>query len=381
MAKSMEYADSRPMVGSAGKATSTPVKARRKKIPGAKKIRLKELPAFTRQMSAMLSAGMPIVQTLIALEGQTEHKVFQTVIGGVRSLIEGGSSLTEAMTQYPDVFEELYVSMLEAGEKGGLLADTTERLAYYLEAQAKLRRKVISAMMYPAIVTLVALVLTSSMIIWIVPAFAGIYKDFDSALPAPTQMLVNVSDFVRAYAPYVFGFLVGATFLLVNFKRTEKGAFLYDQLSLKLPVFGELLRKVSLSRFASTFAQMTRSGVPILEALEITAVATGNKAMGKTVKDSQQVVERGEPLSSALAKDKNFSTMLIQMLLAGEKTGKVDDMLDKIAEFYEDEVDAMLSGLTSLIEPLLIVFLGIVIGGIVLCMFLPIFKMHELVAF
>lgn len=372
---SMEYSGSRSVAG------NSRASEKRYKTPGAKKIRLKELPAFTRQMAAMISSGMPIVQTLEALEGQTENKVFESVVAGVRTQIEGGESLTEAMKNYPDIFQELYVSMLQAGESGGLLADTTERLAYYLEAQAKLRRKVISAMMYPAIVTIVAFLLTSSMIIWIVPAFAGIYEDFDAALPGPTQVLVDVSDFVRKYAPFVFGALVAAVISTVQFKKTERGAYFFDSLVLKLPIFGELLRKVALSRFASTFAQMTRSGVPILEALEITAVATGNRVLGSTVKGAQVVVESGEPLSVALANDKNFSVMLVQMLSAGEKSGKVDEMLSKIAEFYEDEVDATLSGLTSLIEPLLIVFLGIVIGGIVLCMFMPIFKMHELVQF
>ena len=379
MATSMQASQS-PAIGG-GSMAAGGKGGRRKKTPGAKKIRLKELPAFTRQMSAMISSGMPIVQTLEALEAQTENKSFKAVINGVRLQIEGGASMTEAMKRYPDIFLELYVSMLEAGETGGLLADTTERLAMYLEAQAKLRRKVISAMMYPVIVTFVAVILTSSMIIWIVPAFASIYEDFDAALPGPTQFLVNVSDFVRAYAPFVFGGLVAAGIAFFQFKKTEQGAMTMDRIALKLPVFGPLLQKVALSRFASTFAQMTRSGVPILKALEITAVATGNKVLGKTVLDSRAVVERGEPLSSGLVKDKHFTTMMIQMLSAGEKTGKVDDMLEKIAEFYEDEVEATLSGLTSLIEPLLIVFLGVIIGGIVLCMFMPIFKMHELVAF
>ena len=378
MATATNYAN--PQAASAGSSTSTgPLKT--KKTPGAKKIILKELPAFTRQLAAMLSSGMPIVQTLEALENQTDHKVFKDIIMGVRTQIEGGASLTEALKRYPDVFSELYVSMLQAGEMGGLLADTADRLAYYLEAQAKLRRKVISAMMYPCIVTVVAFLLTSAMIIWIVPAFASIYEDFDAKLPGPTQMLVNISDFVRAYAPIVAGVMVAMIIGIVRFKKTERGQYMWDAMSLKLPVFGDLIRKVSLSRFAATFAQMTRSGVPILQGLEITSVATGNKVLGKVIEDAKDLVERGEPLSTALIDDPNFPTMLVQMLAAGEKTGKVDEMLQKIAEFYEDEVDATLSGLTSLIEPLLIVFLGILIGGIVLCMFMPIFKMHEIVNF
>lgn len=356
-------------------------RVKKRKTPGARKIRMKFVPVFTRQMAAMLSSGMPIVQTLEALQQQTEHKVFKTVIDGVRAQIEGGASLSDALRKYPDVFEELYVSMIEAGEMGGLLADTAGRLAMHLEAQAKLRRKVISAMMYPAIVTLVAMVLTLSMIIWIVPAFANIYKDFDAALPGPTQFLIYVSDFIRGYAPIVFGVLTVAVIAIARLKKTKQGAYVWDQILLRLPVFGDLMAKVALSRFASTFAQLTRSGVPILQALEITSVATGNKVIGKVIEDAGPVVERGEPLSTALVGNRHYPAMLVQMLSAGEKTGKVDEMLAKIAEFYDDEVDATLSGLTSLIEPLLIVFLGIVIGGIVLCMFMPIFKMHELVAF
>ena len=275
MASSAQY---RSQAVASGGALPGAAKTKRKKTPGAKKIRLKDLPPFTRQMAAMVSSGMPIVQTLQALESQSENKVFKTIVGSIRAMIEGGASLTEAMMRYPDVFDELYISMLRAGETGGMLSDTMARLAYYLEAQAKLRRKVISAMMYPAIVTLVALVLTSSMIIWIVPAFASIYKDFDAALPGPTQFLMTVSDFVRAYAPFVAAGLTGLIIFIVQSKKTTRGAYVWDGLMLKLPVFGELLRKVSLSRFASTFAQMTRSGVPILEALEITAVATGTRS-------------------------------------------------------------------------------------------------------
>ena len=378
MAPTMNYSGARAMAGGVRTAAAPP---RQKRTPGAKKIRLKELAPFTRQMAAMISSGMPIVQTLVALEQQCEHKVFKTVIAGVRLQIEGGACLTEALARYPDVFDELYISMLEAGEKGGLLADTTSRLAQYLESQAKLRRKVISAMMYPAIVSVVAFLLTTAMIIFIVPAFAGIYEDFDAKLPGPTQFLVNVSDFVRSYAPAVLGVLIAAFIALAHFKRSEKGAYLWDKILLRLPIFGDLLKKVALSRFSSTFAQMTRSGVPILEALTVTAAATGNKVMARTILNAQGTVERGEPLSTALVNDRNFSTMLVQMLTAGERTGKVDEMLQKIAEFYEDEVEATLAGLTSLIEPLLIVFLGVIIGGIVLCMFMPIFKMHELVAF
>lgn len=354
---------------------------KRKKVPGAKKIVAKDLAPFTRQMAAMLSSGLPVVQTLDALEEQTTNKVFQTVIAGIRSQIEGGASFSEALGLYPDIFNDLYINMLKAGEAGGMLAETTGRIADFLEDWNKLRRKVKSAMMYPVIVLIVALGLAASMIIWIVPVFANIFSDFNAKLPAPTQFLVNVSNTIRHNALTVIAIAVALGIAFAKFKKTPKGAYLIDGLILKIPVFGELTRKVALSRFSSTFAQLTRSGVPILQTMEIVSFATGNKVLGKIVLDARANVERGEPLSVALDKSKAYPRMLIHMLSAGEKTGKVDEMLQKISEFYDDEVETLLGGLTSLIEPLLIVFLGVIIGGIVVCMFMPIFKMHEIVKF
>ncbi len=354
--------------------------SKKKKIPGAKKIQLKELPAFTRQLGAMLSAGLPVVQTLDALREQNSNKVFQNVIAGVKAQIEGGASFSEALSQYPDIFDELYINMLRAGESGGLLAETTTRIAAFLESSMRLRRKVKSAMMYPSIVMTVALLLAAAMIIWIVPIFASIYTDFGAKLPGPTQFLVNVSDGMRKYAIYVAIVLVGIGIGFGKFKKTERGAFLWDGFRLKFPILGELARKVALARFASTFAQLTRSGVPILQTMEIVSFATGNKVLGKIILDARATVERGEPLSVALDKSKAYPRLMIHMLSAGEKTGKVDEMLQKISEFYSDEAETMIGGLTQLIEPLLIVFLGVVIGGIVVCMFLPIFKMHEIIS-
>ena len=354
---------------------------RRKKVPGAKKIVAKDLAPFTRQMAAMLSSGLPVVQTLDALEEQTTNKVFQTVIAGIRSQIEGGASFSEALGLYPDIFNDLYINMLKAGEAGGMLAETTSRIADFLEDWNKLRRKVKSAMMYPVIVLVVALGLAVAMIIWIVPVFASIFSDFNAKLPAPTQFLVDVSNTMRHNALMVIAIAVALGIAFSKFKKTPKGAYLVDSFILKIPVFGELTRKVALSRFSSTFAQLTRSGVPILQTMEIVSFATGNKVLGKIVLDARANVERGEPLSVALDKSKSYPRMLIHMLAAGEKTGKVDEMLQKISEFYDDEVEALLGGLTSLIEPLLIVFLGVIIGGIVVCMFMPIFKMHEIVKF
>ncbi len=352
---------------------------KKKKIPGASKIRTKDLPGFTRQLGAMLSAGLPVVQTLEALEDQTVNQVFKGVIKGIRTQIEGGASFSEALSQYPDLFDDLYIGMLRAGESGGLLAETTQRIASFLEATIRLNRKVKSAMMYPSIVMTVAITMAVSMIIWIVPVFASIYTDFGAKLPAPTQFLVDLSNGMRRYALYVVIGAVAGFIAFGKWKKTERGAYLWDAFKLKLPVFGDLGRKVALSRFASTFAQLTRSGVPILQTMEIVAAATGNKVLGKIILDARADVERGETLSTALERSKQYPRLMIHMLSAGEKTGKVDEMLQKISEFYADEAETMIGGLTQLIEPLLMVFLGVVIGGIVIAMFLPIFKMSEIV--
>ncbi len=362
-------------------SASAAKRSRTKSVPGARKIRMKELPVFTRQLAAMLASGMPVVHCLNTLEEQTVNKAFREVIGGLRGQIEGGQMLSESLSTYPEVFDELYVSMFRAGETGGLLAETAGRIAQYLEASARLRRKVKSAMMYPTVVMCVALILAFAMITWIVPVFASIYSDFGGKLPGPTQVLVNMSDAIRGNIVVVLASLGAAIYLFGKWKKTPQGAYMLDGWILKMPVIGELTRKVALARFASTFAQLTRSGVPILRALEIVSFATGNKVLGKILLDARATVERGEPLSVHLDKSKQYPRMLVNMLQAGEKTGKVDDMLQRISEFYNDEVEAMLSGLTSLIEPLLMVFLGVVIGGIVVCMFLPIFKMHEIVNF
>ena len=299
------------------------------KIPGAAKIRNKELPTFTRQLSAMLSSGMPVVQSLNGMEEQTSNPVFSKVIAGVRGQIEGGYSFSEALPKYPSVFDELYVSMLRAGESGGLLAETTGRIANYLEASARLKRRVKGAMMYPTIVSVVAILLAVSMIIWIVPVFGSIYADFGANLPGPTAVLVKLSDALRSKLIY---FILGFTAIGIafnQFKKTEKGAYLVDMAKIKFPLLGELALKVAVARFASTFAQLMRSGVPILQALDIVSFAIGNKVLAKTLQEAKANVERGEPLSSALQKEKNYPRMLVHMLSAGEQMGKVEDMLAK----------------------------------------------------
>lgn len=351
------------------------------KLPGTRKIVLTELAPFTRQLGAMLSAGMPLVQALNALEEQTQNKVFRQVIAGIRTQIEGGAMFSESLQQYPSVFSELYIGLIRAGETGGILTETTEQIAGFLESSNKLRRKIKSAMMYPIIIMILAGVLSVAMITFIVPVFAGIYKDFGGQLPAPTQFLVNVSNLLRNYGVFVIAAVAVLVTLFKRYLKTETGTYQWDKFRLNFPVIGVLARKIAIGRFASTFAQLIHSGVPILRSLEIVATATGNRVLGKIILDSRVVVERGEPLSSALRHSKEFPPILVHMLSAGERTGKLDDMLKKISEFYDDEVSASLAGLTSMIEPLLMVFLGVVIGSIVVAMFLPIFKMHELINF
>lgn len=349
------------------------------RVFGAKKIRSKELPPFSRQLSAMLLAGMPLIQTLDALEDQTSDKNFQTVILGLKNYLQGGASFSEALQRYPAVFDSLYVNMIKAGESGGLLGETAGRLASFLESSARLNRKVKSAMSYPVVVLFIALSIAAAMILFIVPVFAGMFADFGAKLPGPTQFMVDLSTILRKYGVFVLALVVVAVIAFNKWKKTPAGAYQFASALLKFPVIGELNRKVATSRFARTFAQLLKSGVPILQAMEIVSRATGNKVFETIILDARGTVERGEPLSNALVKYPCFPKLLVHMLAAGEKTGKIDEMMQNIADFYDDEVEVMLDGLTALIEPLLMIFLGVTIGSIVISMFLPIFKMGEIV--
>lgn len=349
------------------------------KIPGSKKIQNKDLPVFTRLMAAMLDAGMPLVQVLETLESETGNKNFLPVIMGIREYVEGGESLSEAMAHYPTVFDTLYLSMIRAGETSGMMSDIAMRLAGYLEESQILKRKVKSALMYPVMVTLVAVALTTGMIIFIVPAFAEMYADFGSGLPAPTQFLVNLSDFMRAYAPFVVVGLIIFGVVFKQYSKTPAGRYSVDKTKLHLPVFGELIKKVSLARFASTFAELTRAGVPIIKSLDIVAAAANNAVLTKAVLDASPKIEGGSGISISIGENPEFPRLLIQMMSAGEKSGKLDEMLGRIADIYKSEVDATVDGLTSLIEPLLITFLGVTVGGIVVAMFMPIFRMTDII--
>ncbi|MGQ9662038.1 MAG: type II secretion system F family protein [Kiritimatiellia bacterium] len=348
-------------------------------VPGAHKIVANLVPSFSRQLAAMLTSGMPVVTSLEALEEQTDNPNFKTVINRIRKAIEGGSSFSESLQQFPTIFDELYRNMVKAGETGGQLAETIGRLAGFLEASSKLRRRIKSAMTYPVIVLCIALAIATAMIIFVVPVFGEMFADFGARLPGPTQFLMNTSQFIRHNGLYIGIAVAAVVFAFKKWKATPRGALAVDRFVLKTPIFGELTRKVAAARFARTFAQLLRSGVPILNALEIVSGATGNRAAGQVITDCRTAVENGEPLSTALTRQTIFPMLFVRMLQAGEKTGKVDDMMESIADFYEDEIEVMLASLTSLLEPMLMVFLGIIVGGIVVCMFLPIFKMSEVV--
>ena len=268
--------------------------------------------------------------------------------------------------------------MMRAGEAGGLLSEIAGRVAKYLESSAKIRRKVKSAMMYPLVVLCLALTIATGMILFLVPVFSDIYKDFGANLPGPTQMLVNVSNFLRHYFLLAAGAVVVAVTLFRKWRQSPSGAYAFDKFVLKFPLLGELAAKIALGRFASTFAQLIHSGVPILESLDIVSVAVGNKFYGRLILGAKKVIEGGELLSTEMAKHPEFPRVLVHMLSAGEKTGKMDEMLQRVSDFYEDEVETALSGLTATIEPLLMVVLGVIVGSIVLGMFMPLFKMTDI---
>lgn len=344
------------------------------------KVALQDLVIFTRQLATMIDAGLAMVQCLQGLAEQTQNKVMRDVIKDVCTRVESGDSFSEALMKHPKVFNRLYVSMVAAGEKGGLLAEILARLATYLENTARLRKKVKSAMMYPTIVTIVAIVITTFLLVKVIPVFGEIYDGFGAKLPGPTQFLINLSHIVRDWFLLIFLGLGGLVYAWLYFIKTKSGREFWDARRIKLPIFGPIAHKICLARFSRTLSSLIRSGVPILEVLQIVSQTVGNVVMEKAIKQASGDIERGEGISAALGKHPVFPNMLIRMCTAGEQTGKMDAMLERISDFLDDEIETTLSGLTSLIEPILIVFLGVVVGGMVICMFLPIFKLSEVVS-
>jgi len=343
------------------------------------KVALSDLVVFTRQLATMIDAGLAMVQSLQALAEQTSNKVMRDVIRDVCTRVEGGDSFSQALIKHPKVFNKLYVSMVDAGEKGGLLAEVLARLATYLENTARLRKKVKSAMMYPTAVTIVAIGITIFLLVKVVPVFGEIYSGFGAKLPGPTQFLIGLSNIIKGYILYILPAMGLAVYGWFFYIKTKPGREFWDRTRIKLPIFGPIAHKICLARFTRTLASLIRSGVPILEVLNIVANTCGNVVMEKAIRVAATDIERGEGISSAIGKHSIFPSMIIRMMTAGEQTGKIDAMLERVADFLDEEIETTLAGLTSLIEPLLIVFLGVVVGGIVICMFLPIFKMSEII--
>jgi type IV pilus assembly protein PilC len=323
---------------------------------------------------------MSLVVSLSTVEEQVVNPNFKAIATGIRETVEGGGSFSEGLARYPRVFDDLYVNIVRAGERSGQFGESMARLSALLEASAKLRRKVRSAMAYPTIVLSLALLIAAAMIIFVMPIFGSMFEDFGHALPLPTQLLLDLSHFLRKYwwlVALVVGGIAGG---FKRWKSTEKGAFLYDRFKLRMPVFGPLNQRVAISRFASIFAQMIHSGVPILDALRIVSKACGNRVVGKSIMEARETVESGEPLATGLENKEGIPLLVVRMTAAGERSGKLDEMLDHIAKTYDDEVETMLATLTSLMEPILMAVLGVVIGGIVIAMYMPIFKMSSIVA-
>jgi type IV pilus assembly protein PilC len=343
------------------------------------KVVLADLVVFTRQLATMIDAGIAIVQALQALAEQTPNKVMRDVIRDVCSRVESGESFSDALLKHPKTFNKLYCSMVSAGEKGGLLAEIMARLATYLEKTERLRKKVKTALMYPTAVTVVAIGITTFLLVKVIPTFKEVYAGFGAKLPGPTQVLMDISDLVRHYL-IVFILAGGAAaWGWLYYIKTKQGREFWDGRRIKLPIFGQIAHKICLARFTRTLASLVRSGVPILEVLHIVSQTVGNVIMEKAIKTAATDIERGEGISPALGKNPIFPSMVIRMLSAGEQTGNIDTMLERVSNFLDEEIEATLSGLMSLIEPMLIVFLGIVIGGMVVCMFLPIFNLANIV--
>ncbi|MFA6239709.1 MAG: type II secretion system F family protein [Candidatus Hydrogenedentales bacterium] len=344
------------------------------------RVKTGEILVFTRQLSTIVNAGLPLLQGLEILAEQTEDLRFAGVLREIGADVEGGESFSEALRKHPRVFADLYVSMVRAGEASGNLDNVLLQLADYLESMEELKRRIRAAMTYPVVAFSMILLIAAGLIIWVVPQFAEIFSSFDKALPAPTQMLITISEILRSWKIFVviaagIGLVIG----LRAYGATPVGKYNLDAIKLRLPVFGKMLRKVSISRFARTLSTLTRSGVAILAALEIVERTAGNEVFARAVRKAGDSVRGGETLAEPLARSGEFPAMVTRMIGVGEKTGALEQMLSKISDFYDSEVKAAVDALTSLIEPLLILMMGIVVGGIVIALFMPILQLSSLV--
>ena len=335
---------------------------------------------FTRQLTTMIEAGMPLVQILDVLGSQADNKAFGKQVLEVKESVESGATLSDALRKFPKTFDELYVNMVQAGEVGGILDAILARLSIYMEKMISLRRKIKGAMIYPATIISVAVIVTMILLVFVIPVFADLFTSFGQALPLPTQIVINLSNFTVANLHLILGGVVAAAFALRQTYRTDKGRLVLDRLSLRIPVVGELVRKASIARFSRTLGTLVAAGVPILDSLTITARTAGNKVVEGAIVDVRESIREGRTMAEPLTQSGVFPPMVCQMIGAGEMTGAIDQMLQKIADFYEEEVDTAVGNLTALMEPLVIVVLGTVIGGLVIAMYLPIFQLGSLLS-
>lgn len=340
----------------------------------------KDIVIFTRQFATMIDAGLPLVQALEILSTQVENKLLSNTLAQVKVDVESGATYADALKKHPRVFTELYVNMVAAGEAGGILDTILNRLAQYIEKAMKLKKKVKGALVYPAVVTSIAVLVIAVIMIFVVPTFSKMFTTLGGTLPAPTQLVMNMSGFIAGWGGLItLMVIIGLVVFVSQVRRTEKGKFAVDKILLKLPIFGPLLNKVAVAKFTRTLGTLVSSGVPILDGLEITAKTSGNKIVEYAIMDVRKGVVGGKTLAEPITKAKVFPPMVTHMIAVGESTGALDAMLSKIADFYDDEVDASVSNLTAMMEPLLMVFLGGAVGFIVIAMYLPIFKLITLI--
>jgi type IV pilus assembly protein PilC len=349
------------------------------KFPKSRRVKEKELVVFTRQFATMIDAGLPLVQCLEILASQQQNAAFKDILTRVKGDVEAGSTFADALRHHPRVFNDLFCNLVAAGEAGGILDTILNRLAAYIEKTMNLKKKVKGAMVYPSVVLSIALVVVAGLLLFVIPVFQRMFADMGGTLPAFTQFVIYLSEMMRRYFLFIAGGMVILVVAFVRWYRTEKGRMIVDDLLLKIPVMGPLIKKVAIAKFTRTLGTMLSSGVPIMEGLDIVARTSGNKTIERAILRTKASIGEGKTIAEPLGASKIFPAMVVQMISVGESTGALDSMLSKIADFYDDEVDAAVAALTSLIEPALMVFLGITVGGLVIAMYLPIFQMAAVI--
>jgi type IV pilus assembly protein PilC len=342
---------------------------------GGPKVDTKDLVVFTRQFATMIDSGLPLVQCLDILASQQQNKSFKTALYAIKEAVESGSTFADALGKHPKIFDQLYVNLIAAGEVGGILDTILNRLAAYIEKALKLKKQVKGAMVYPATIISIAVVVIGVILVFVIPTFSKMFADFGGTLPMPTLIVIGISDFLQKYILVIIAVFYGIKVAIGKYYDTPSGRKLMDTLFLKLPVIGVLIRKVSVAKFTRTLGTMISSGVPIMDGLEIVAKTAGNKVVEEAIYKVRQAISEGKTMADPLAESGVFPPMVVQMIAVGEATGAMDTMLNKVADFYDDEVDDAVGNLTAMMEPLLMLFLGVTVGGLVVAMYLPIFKL------